>query len=206
MDMQRMRDAEPVHRRLQRLDDLARADAVGRHDVVEREGADILLEGGGRTGIDDLDAKRARRADGPGDIVLDHLRRGVVADHRQQEIVIAEDGERRLVDDRDVGEFEMGVQRGARRHGRLDHGGEAHLGVEAAGLEGRPAGVGKRRRGRPRLMRGVLFGQQQPRRVHIAAADMGMDVDGAGHDDAAGGVDGPVGLRRRPAPRRSPRP
>ena len=132
-------------------------------------------------------------ADRPGDVVLDHLRRGVVADHRQQEIVIAEDGERRLVDDRDVGELEMGVQRGSGRHRRLDDRGEAHLGVEAAGLEGRPAGVGKRRRGRPRPVRGVLFRQQQPRRVHIAAADMGMDVDGAGHDDAAGGVEGPVG-------------
>ena len=198
-----MRDAKPVDGGLQRLDDLARADAIGRHHIVQREGADVFLEGGRRTGIDHLDAKRPRRGDRPGDIVLDHLRGGVVADHRQQEIVIAENGERRLVDDRDVGEFEMGVKCGSRRHRRLDHRRETHLGVEAAGLEGRPAGIGERRRRRPRLVRGVLLGQQQPRRIHVAAADVGMDVDGARHDDAAGRRRWSGRQRPPPAPQRS---
>ena len=40
----------------------------------------------------------------------------------------------------------------------------------------------------------VVFGQKQPRRVHVAAADMRVDIDGAGHDDATGSVNGRVRL------------
>ena len=43
-------------------------------------------------------------------------------------------------------------------------------------------------------MRAMHLGQQQPRGVHVAAGDMGMDVDGAGHDDMAGDVMRLVGL------------
>ncbi len=48
-------------------------------------------------------------------------------------------------------------------------------------------------------MGAVLFRQQQPRRVHVGAGDMRMDVDGARHDDAAARVEGLVGapVRRR---------
>ncbi len=210
-----MRNAEPLDGSLQGLDDLARTDAVPGHYVVERKSADVFLERGRSPGIDNLDAKRPRRPDGPTDIVVDHRCRGAVADHRKQKVVIAEDCKRRLVDNRDIGEFEMGVQRASRRHRRFDDRSEPHFGVEAAGLEGRPASVGKRGRSRARRMGRVLFGQKQARRVHVAATDMGVDVDGAGHDDATGGVDGRVRLpaggsvddlairiQRSPTPRR----
>ena len=67
----------------------------------------------------------------------------------------------------------------------LDHRGEAHLGVAAAGLEGRPAGGRQRRLGRARRDGAMLLRQQQPRRVHVGAGDMGVDVDRARHDDLA---------------------
>ena len=34
----------------------------------------------------------------------------------------------------------------------------------------------------------MLFGEQQARGIHVAAGDMGMNIDGAGHDDLAGDV------------------
>jgi len=39
---------------------------------------------------------------------------------------------------------------------------------------------------------------QRARQVHLAAADVAVDVDAAGHDDAAGELDGLVELRARP--------
>ncbi len=43
-------------------------------------------------------------------------------------------------------------------------------------------------------MRAMQLGQQQARRVHIAAGDVRMDVDRARHDDMAGAVDLLIGL------------
>ena len=106
----------------------------------------------------------------------------------KEEIVIAEHRQEALVDDRNVGEFEMRLQGVMGRDRRLDHRGVAHLRIEAAGLEGRPAGGRERRARRARPMRAMRLGQQQPRGVHVAAGDMGMNVDGAGHDDLAGDV------------------
>ena len=75
-----------------------------------------------------------------------------------------------------------------RRNGRLDHRGEAHGRIAAAGLERRPFGGGHRQRERMRAPALVQFGKQQPGGIHIAARDMGMNIDGARHDDLAGDV------------------
>ncbi len=48
-------------------------------------------------------------------------------------------------------------------------------------------------------MRAMVFREQQARRVHIAAGNVGMDVDRTGHDDLAGHVEHMIGrlaLRR----------
>ncbi len=58
--------------------------------------------------------------DGPRDIVADRAVLLAVAQQAEQEIIIAEHGQRALVDDRNVGEFEMGLQRVMRRDRRLD--------------------------------------------------------------------------------------
>ena len=42
----------------------------------------------------------------------------------------------------------------------------------------------------PSLPGPVLLGKHQPRRVHVAAGDVGMDVDGACHHDLAGKIVG----------------
>ncbi len=85
------------------------------------------------------------------------------------------------------------MQRCIRRHGGLDDGSETHLRVEAAGLECRPACIGQRRIGGSRQVCRVVFRQQQPRRVHIAASYVRMNIDGPGHDDAARNIVGLAG-------------
>ena len=42
--------------------------------------------------------------------------------------------------------------------------------------------------GRVRQMVLMFFGEQQARGIHIAARDMGMNIDGARHHDLAGDV------------------
>jgi hypothetical protein len=193
MHVQRMRHAELVHRALQRLDDGARGDAVERHHVVEREFTQVGLEGDGAAGVDHLDAERARGRERPGHVVAHRGCAPACAHEAQQVIVVAQHRQGRLVDDRNVGELEVRVQGVVRRHRRLDHGGEAHAGVAAAGREGPPARVRQRRR-RTRGRRGTLqLRHQQPRRIHVAAGDVGMNVDRARHHDLAGGIVGVVG-------------
>ena len=116
--------------------------------------------------------------------------------HRSQEIiVIAENAEDRLVDDGNVGELEMGVQRLVWRDGGLDHGGEPHRRIVAAGLARRPAGGGKRRELGSRRRSAPPFRQQQAGGIHVGARDMRMDVDRARHDDHAARIVNGVGAR-----------
>ena len=93
----------------------------------------------------------------------------------------------------------MRVQRVVRRDRRLDHGREAHLGIEAPGLERRPPDLGERRRGGAARMGAMLFGQHEAGGVHVRARDMRMDVDAARHRDEPGRIDRLVGLRAGPA-------
>ena len=55
------------------------------------------------------------------------------------------------------------------------------------------------RAARYRMVR-VVFGQQHARQIHLAAADVGVDVDAAGHDHTAADIVGlcdRVGVDRR---------
>src|SRR5262249_31722746 len=79
----------------------------------------------------------------------------------------------------------------------LDHRGEAHGGIEAPDLEGRPTSVRQRCCPGPRGGAKAEFWQQQARRVHAPAGDVGVDVDGAGHDDLAGCIVGCISTRSR---------
>ncbi len=205
MQMQRMGETEVHHRLLQRLDDRARADIVIGHDIVEREGADIVLERHRRAGIDAFDADAFRDIERRRDIIGNGGGAGPVADHREKKIVIAEHGQDRLVDDRHVGEFEMRMQSVMRHHRRLDDHGEAHRRIAAAGLEGGPAGRRERRLGRTRPVGAMIFRQQKARRVHIAAGDVRMNVDRAGHHDLAGHVINRIGALALPPVRRCDR-
>ena len=201
MDVQGMRNAGLMDRPLQGLDDLTACHPVGGNDVVKRKTADVLLEGSDAAGVDDLDPERSRRLEDPGDVIADRGRAFSGAHEAEHEIVIAENGQDGLVDDRGVGEFEMGMQRMMRRDRRLDHGREAHLRIEPPRLESRPTDVGERRSGGPARMGAMLFGQHEARGVHVGAGDMRMDVDAAGHRDKAPRVHRLVGscaaVRRR---------
>ena len=198
MEVKRVRDAEFPHRLPQRAHDLARGHAVSGHDVVEPEAAHVVLEGHGATGIDDLDAERARGSERRADVIADEARPLLVAHRGEQEIVISEHGKNRLVDDRRVGELEMGMERGMRRDRGFDDRGESHRRIEPSGSRCRPAEFRERCPGGSSQVRAMLLGQQQARRVHIGAGDMRVDVDRARHDDLAGKLDGLRGA----APRR----
>ncbi len=94
----------------------------------------------------------------------------------------------------------MRVQGVVRRDSRLDHGREAHLGIEPARLERRPADLGERRHGGASRVRAMLLGKHQAGGVHVRACDMRMDVDAAGHRNQPARVDRFVrlgALRRR---------
>ena len=183
VNMQGMRHAGLVDRLLQRLDDRATRHAVIRNDVVKRKAADVVLERRDAAGVDDFDPKRARRLHCPGDVIAERACAFARAQEVEDEIVIAEYRQNRLVDDRGVGEFEMRVQGVMRRDRRLDHGREAHLGIEPPGLERRPTDFGERRLGGAARMGAMMFGQHEAGGVHVRARDMRMDVDAAGHRD-----------------------
>jgi hypothetical protein len=202
VEMQRVGHAERGHRILQRQHDPARRHAVGRHDIVEREGAPVVLEGRRAAGVDAFDAEAAPGREHRGHVVAHEFGALAAAEGVEEEIIVAEDQQDAGVDDRDVGEFQVGMQRGERRYGGLDDGGVAHGGVKPAGLVG-----GKRRCAAPLQLAvepgAALLGQHQPRGVHVVAGDVGVDVDGAGHYDLVGhiiGRVGPAGLGGRDDP------
>lgn len=91
----------------------------------------------------------------------------------------------------------MGVARIDRLHCRLEAGGIAHLGIAVTGGPGRRRGVAATgmhvathtQMPRRHAVDAVIFRQQGASDVDLAAADMGMQVDGAGHHHAPGEVD-----------------
>src|ERR1700722_15969150 len=104
-----MRYTGLVDRLLQRLHDRATRDAVVRDHVVERKAAYVVFERRDAPGIDDFDPKRARRLHCPGDVIAKRAWAFARAQEVKDEMVIAEDRQNRLVDDRGVGKFEMCV-------------------------------------------------------------------------------------------------
>ena len=90
MDVEGMRHADIDGRLLKRLDNGARGDAIMRHHIVQIKAAQIILERRCRSGIDDLDAKAARRGQNCRDIIADGGAAFAIADHAQQKIIIAE--------------------------------------------------------------------------------------------------------------------
>ena len=176
-----MRHAGVVHRLLQRLDNRAARYAVVRNHVVKRKAADVVFECRDPAGVDDLDPKRSRRLQCPSDMIAERACALARTQEAKHEIVIAEDRQNRLVDDRGVGKFEMRVQRVVRRDGRLDHRREAHLGIEPASLERRPTDFGQRRFGGAACVGAMMLWQHETGGVHVRARDMRMDVDAAGH-------------------------
>ena len=198
-----MHDAELFQRARQGHDDLPRRHVVVDVLLVEIELALIELEGADAAGIDHLDGDRLRRMHGPGDVVLDALELVLGRELAQEEIVAAEHDEGAFVDHRRVAHLHMRLARIGGQHGRLEAGGVAHLGVAIAGDHGRGhgmAGAGAGDVGARDLVLHVIFGHQHAGDGHLAAADMGVRVDGAGHHHAAFQI---VGLRHAPVGRGS---
>ena len=182
MDVQRMGDAELLHRAGERQDDLPRRHVVVDVLLVEIELALIELEGADAARIDHLHGDGLRGMHGPGDVILDRLEVLLGRELAQEEIVAAEHDEGAFVDHRRIAHLHMRLARIGRQHGRLEAGGVAHLGIAIAGdmVEGtawpEPARVSSVRvTGSPSM----VLGQQHAGDGHLAAADMGVRVDGA---------------------------
>ena len=195
VQVQGVRQAEIAHRAGQRLDDAARGEAGRRPRGVE----DRLERRGGRGGaggigglrpapiveaaLPGLDAARARGLDAegargledPGDI----LPQGVGASLGQEakgDLVVAEQDQERLVDDRDGVEVGVRGPRPERRDRGLDDRGVSHAGVEAPGL-------GQRREGAPAVLRA-----EEARRRDRRPRDVRVQVDAARHDHQVPGL------------------
>ena len=157
-------------------------------------------------GIDDLDRQRLGRVQRPGDVVADRVRPGAVLHQPEKQVVIAEQDIGAFVQQRHVGHLLVGLAGVDRQHRRLERHGVAHAGIGVAGGEGRRAGVAAAAAAGAvaRLEMGaMLLGQHHPRDVDLAAADMAVHVDPAGHHDLAGELDHlvrpAVGRRRHDA-------
>ena len=192
MDVQRVRHADLFHRVEQRRHDPAGRETVAGDLVVEAELQHAVLEGRGTARIDALDAQTPRMGQRLLHEIADRVLALAVAQELEQVVVVAQHRETAAVEQRDVGEFEMGRQRVRGRQGRFDRGGVAHPGVVGADPAPRTAGV---RKGMAvgRGFAHVEVGQQQAAHHHVAAGDVRVNLDAAGHDHAAGGVDGLVG-------------
>ena len=186
MDVQRVRHTERVQSAGERVDDLARRDLPVAVGLVHVQAALVELEGRDAARVDDLDAHRLGRVQGPADQVAELVRVGALGQHLQEQLVVAEHHVGAVVEDGGVAHLHVGVAGVGGDHRGLERRGVAHLHVAPAGV----ARAGRDVATRVIVAAAVVFGQQQPGQVHLAAADVGVQVDAAGHGDAAADVDG----------------
>ena len=202
MDMQRMGQPQLVHRAGQNGQNGARSDAVIGAGLVEVEGAGVELEGVDATGIHHLDGEALGRRQHPGDIVVDRGLPGVGGDQVQQEIVAAQHQIAAGVDIGNVAHFHVRMPGVGAQHRRLESGGEPHLDIAGAGGVGggggEPASPAAAAGAAGETVVFVLLPHQQAGEVDLAAGDVAVDVDGAGHHHLAGQVVGGVGRGARP--------
>src|SRR5665648_209505 len=197
VDVERMGDAELFQRAGEIDDDLPRRNAVIGVLLIEIELALVEFEGADAAGIDHFDRDGLGRVHGPGDIILDGLEILLLRELAQEKIVTAQHGEGAFVDHGRVAHLHMRLARIGRQHRGLEAGGVAHLGITIAGQMRR--GHGMAAAGAGQLGAGdrialMVLGQKHAGDGHLTAADMGMRVDGAGHDHLAAHVIGLVGL------------
>jgi len=184
VDMQRMGQADRMHRFGQTANDLARGHAVARMGRVDVELAGIEFEGIDATRVDDFDADRLRGGDHEGDIVVDLRLRRPFGDQFEQEAIIPQQHVGSRIEVRRIGHLGVRLSRVAGQHRRFDGDGVPHPQVGVAG------GAGRRQEGVTRRL-----GHQHPGQRHLAAADVGVQVDPAGHDHVVVAIERAIGDR-----------
>jgi len=196
VDVDRVRQAEIVGDGGQGLHDLPRGDPVADHLVVELGDVLAPLPVLDAAGVHDLDGVAPAGSQEPGHVVA-RLLGLLVGDALHDEVVVAHDDQRALVEVGHILELFVGMPGHQGCGGRLHHRGVAELGVEIA----REVGGGDRppraRAQAPRaraLVPAMVLRPQLAARVHLAADDVRVDVHATGHDHQAGGVHGLCGL------------
>jgi len=165
-------------------DDLGRCDIIVRDRIVDAKAVKSPCPCRGATRIDEFYTVSLGRVDDPrhvGSGVLDL----VVLQVLHHKPVIRKDGEGSLVNDRGVVDLLMHVGRMKRGHGSLHHKGVPHPGIVIPGLEGA-------RDGESHLHAVVFLGiraleelvlrPHQAAGIHFWPGDVGVDIDGPGHD------------------------
>src|SRR5262245_60095751 len=97
MKVQRMGQPQFVHRLLECFHNGARGYAVTGHFIVERERAQIVLEGSGASSIDYLDTKSTRCGERPGHIIPHRIRTLAAMEEVEQKVIISEHRQRCFV-------------------------------------------------------------------------------------------------------------
>ncbi len=187
VNVQRVRQAQLVDCLRQRRDDLPRRDLPMHMLLVDVELALVELEGRDAAGVHHLHAHRLRRVDHCGHVIAHRVGARVLVQQLEEQLVVAEHHVRAVVEDGHVAHLHVRVARVAGHHRRLERRGVAHLGIAIAGRQragyARAARWQLERVARQRRRRkacAMVLGQQQPRKVHLAAADVRVQVDAAG--------------------------
>ena len=203
VDMQGVRDPQLIHRPTQGADDVPRGERVVGVALIHVERAGIEFEGADPAGVDHLDTDALGGVQGPGDIVVDDLLVRPLAHELEQEVVVAEHGVAAGVQHGGIGHLHVCLAGVHRQDGGLEGRRIAHLRITIASREGRwrgmPApGAGQGRAGA--YPGALVLREHGAGNVDLAPADMGVQIDGPGHDQLAGEVIG--ALRSLPGGRR----
>ena len=198
MHMQRMRHAQFVHGSGQTLKNATGRDAVVAMLFVQIQLALVELEGADAAGVDHLDADALRGLNRPGHVVVDDFLLGARGHQPQEEIIAAKHRVAADIHQRRVGHFHVRLTGIDRQHGRFETGGVPHFRIAVTRRQGRRrdiAGAGPHRAGTRHGIAPMVFRQQVAGDGDLAAANMGVHVDGAGHDDLAPAVEFLIRLR-----------
>ena len=192
MHMQRMRNAKVMNRLRQHFENLPGRNRVKRMLLVEIQAALIELERRYPAWIDYLDSDRLRGVDGPRDVVVDGALILLRGHHAQQKIVTAKHYISALVDDRRVTHLHVSLARIDRQHRRLEACRVTHFGITVSSCKRSGSAIAARRPGQlcaRKQIPSMILWKHRARDVHLAATDMRVHVDGAGHHQPSPTID-----------------
>ena len=177
--VQWMRHAEVAECLRQDFEYLPRRHMVISMLLVQIQLALVEFERGDAPWIHYFDSDTLRSIENPRYIVVDRFLVGFGGQHTQQEIIAAKQRITTLVDNGCVAHFHVRLACICRQQRRFEARGVAHLGITVAGDERGRHGMsasGAGERSAFNDIAAMVFGQHVARDVHLAAADMGVQI------------------------------